>query len=93
MDALQQYLDKASVASDIFELRPDYRVVLIAATGIHPGPGNEASEALLHDAEQAARTSMQNTPVTDIPHVTAWREAFKAFKSQSPPGGMCVSSA
>lgn len=79
MEALQQYLDRASVASDVFDLRPDYRVVLIAASGIQPGPSDETSEALLRDAEQATRASIQKTPVTDIPHVAAWREAYKAF--------------
>ena len=76
---LLQDLDKASVAPNVFELCPEYRVVLIAATGIQPGPSNDASEALLQDAEQTARTSMQSIPVTDIPHVSAWREAYKAF--------------
>jgi DNA/RNA-binding domain of Phe-tRNA-synthetase-like protein len=79
ISALQAYLDGASVSPEIFELRPDYRVVLLAATGIQPGPSNEVSEALLQDAEQSARASMLSNPVTEIPHVAAWREAYKAF--------------
>lgn len=79
--ALQTYLARASVAPEIFKLRPDYRVVLLAASGIQPGPSNETSEALLQEAEQA-RTSLLNTPVTEIPHVAAWRETYKAFGSK-----------
>lgn len=77
--ALQSYLNSASVAPEIFQLRPDYRAVLIAASGIQPGPSNESSEALLQEAEQFARTSLATTPVTEIPHVAAWREAYNAF--------------
>lgn len=79
ISAIQTYLDVASVAPEIFDLRPDYRVVLLAATGIQPGPCNEISEALLQDAEQSARASMLSNPVTEIPHVAAWRKAYKAF--------------
>ena len=76
---LQAYLDSASVAPEIFELRPDYRAVLLAVSGIQPGPSNEVSEALLQGAERSARTSMLSNPVMDIPHVAAWREAYKTF--------------
>lgn len=77
--ALQDYLDSASVDPEVFKLRPDYRAVLIAASGISPGPSNENTDALLREAEQSARTSMLSTPVTEIPHVADWREAYKAF--------------
>lgn len=75
--ALQSFLDDATVAPEIFALRPDYRAVLLAATGILPGESNEACESLLRDADQSTRAL--ETTVTDIPHVAAWREAYKAF--------------
>ncbi|MBO1901385.1 hypothetical protein J4H92_05415 [Leucobacter weissii] len=72
-------VDRASVAPEVFALRPDYRVLLVAAAGIAPGPGDAASEALLSDAEAAARRALADREVTGIPQVSAWREAYRAF--------------
>jgi DNA/RNA-binding domain of Phe-tRNA-synthetase-like protein len=63
----------------VFALRPDYRVLLVAVDGIEPGPGDEASEALLLRAEAVAATALATTPVDQLPHVAAWREAYRAF--------------
>lgn len=79
MKNLEQYLDAASVAADVFALRPDYRALLIAVDGITPGPSNELSERLLQEAEASARTRLSGQALTDLPHVAAWREAYKAF--------------
>lgn len=79
---LQAYLDSASVAPEVFALRPDYRVLLLVVDGITPGPSDEASEALLQDAEASARATLVKTPVTEIPHVAAWRDTYKAFGSK-----------
>lgn len=76
---LQEVLDRATVDDSIFALRPDYRVMLLAVDGIVPGPGDEANELLLARAEEAAREALVGTAVTEVPHVAAWREAYKAF--------------
>lgn len=76
---LQDVLDRATVDDGIFALRPDYRVMLLAVDGIGPGPGDEASELLLAQAENAAREALAGAAVTELPHVAAWREAYKAF--------------
>jgi len=76
---MQKFLDGASIAPEVSELRPDYRVVLLAVDGIIPGPSDENSEKLLREAESAARAALAKHPVTEIPHVAAWREAYKAF--------------
>ncbi|EME41588.1 hypothetical protein DOTSEDRAFT_73870 [Dothistroma septosporum NZE10] len=76
---LQAYLDQAGVAPEVFELRPDYRALLIAVDGIPPGASNDLSASMLVEAEEAARTKMTSQPVTEISHVAAWREAYKAF--------------
>ena len=62
----------------MFALRPDYRALLIAVDGIVPGPSDEISEALLQAAEAAARGAAHR-PVEQLPHVAAWREAYRAF--------------
>ena len=77
--SLLSFLDGASVEPAVFGLRPDYRAVLLAVDGIVPGPSNRAGESLLQAAETAARTAMAERPVDQLPHVAAWREAYRAF--------------
>ncbi|CAG8207481.1 unnamed protein product [Penicillium salamii] len=72
-------LEKAYIKKDIFELRPDYRVLLMVVEGISPGPSDEASEALLQGAEACVKDLLSKHPVTELPHIAAWREAYKAF--------------
>ena len=76
---LQTYLDGAEVAATVHELRPDYRVLLLAVDGIEPGPSDAASEQLLLRAEASAREQLAAVPVEQLPHVAAWREAYRAF--------------
>ena len=61
----------------VFGLRPDYRAITMTATGIEPGVPADA--ALIAAAESAARDALSHTPVEEIPHVAAWREAYRAF--------------
>ncbi|KJX96183.1 B3/4 domain-containing protein [Zymoseptoria brevis] len=79
---LKAYLARASVAPEVFALQPDYRTLLIAISGIPTGPSDASSEAMLVAAETSARSAMETQAVTDIPHVAAWREAYKAFGSK-----------
>lgn len=76
---LQSVLDGASVDAAVFQLRPDYRALLVAVSGIQPGPSDTQSELLLLQAEQSARETLAAQAVEDVPHVAAWREAYRAF--------------
>lgn len=76
---LESYLAGAQVAREVWEFRPDYRAMLLAVDEIEPGPSDAASEALLQAAEESARAALAQTPVEEIPHVAAWREAYRAF--------------
>jgi DNA/RNA-binding domain of Phe-tRNA-synthetase-like protein len=76
---LEKFLAGAWVDTTVFALRPDYRALLVAVDGLVPGPGDEASEALLQAADAAARESLNDRPVDQLPHVAAWREAYRAF--------------
>jgi DNA/RNA-binding domain of Phe-tRNA-synthetase-like protein len=76
---LGEFLAGARVEPDVLALRPDYRVLLLAVGGLVPGPGDEASDALLREAEAAARQALAGCAVEDLPHVAAWREAYRAF--------------
>lgn len=73
------FLSAASVHPSIFTLRPDYRVLLITISGIKPFPSDSTSESLLTSAESSARTALTTTPVNDLPHISAWRAAYKSF--------------
>ena len=75
MTDIQAFLDGAKVDQAVFDLRPDYRALLIAVDGIVPGPSDATSEALL----VAAEASVPDTPADQLPHIASWREAYRAF--------------
>ena len=79
VDDLEQRLSGADITPAVWELRPDYRAMLIAVDGIEPGPSDGASDALLQAAESSARAALAEVPVEELPHVAAWREAYRAF--------------
>jgi DNA/RNA-binding domain of Phe-tRNA-synthetase-like protein len=67
------------VASEVFELRPDYRVLVMAAEGLEPGPPDQVSDELLARAETRARTALDGRAPEDVPQVADWRDAYRAF--------------
>lgn len=76
---LDAFLARASIDAAVSDLRPDYRALLIAVDGLDPRANRTASEALLRRAEETARDLLAETPVVELPHVAAWREAYRAF--------------
>jgi DNA/RNA-binding domain of Phe-tRNA-synthetase-like protein len=76
---LEAFLHGARVDAAVFELRPDYRALLLAVDGLVPGPCDGLSEALLQRAEIAAREALSAQPVDQLAHVAAWREAYRGF--------------
>lgn len=76
---LQEFLDGARVDDAVLSLRPDYRAVLLAVDALVPGPSDAASETLLQAAEASAQKALDGGGVEAIPHVAAWREAYKSF--------------
>jgi DNA/RNA-binding domain of Phe-tRNA-synthetase-like protein len=76
---LKEFLAGAHVDAAVFALRPDYRALLVAVDGIVPGPSDQGSDALLQAAEAAAREVLGGGPAEQLPHVAAWREAYRAF--------------
>lgn len=79
MQDLDAFLAGAHVDPAVLEVRPDYRVLLVAVEGLSPRPRDDISEQLLQRAEAAARAAIEHTPVTELPHVASWREAYRAF--------------
>jgi DNA/RNA-binding domain of Phe-tRNA-synthetase-like protein len=78
-DWLTETLAAGRVDAAVFALRPDYRALLIAVDGLEPGPSDRAGDALLQSAETAARETLRTRPFEQLPHVAAWREAYRAF--------------
>ena len=76
---LQTALDGACVDEAVFALRPDYRGVLLAVDGLVPAPSDSASDELLRRAEAAVRQQLRDQPTEELPHIAAWREAYRAF--------------
>jgi DNA/RNA-binding domain of Phe-tRNA-synthetase-like protein len=76
---LEDFLAGAFVDAAVFALRPDYRALLLAVDGIVPGPGGQASDALRQAAEAAASEALRGGPAEQLPHVAAWRDAYRAF--------------
>ena len=79
---LETVLSDAHVDAAVFGLRPDYRALLIAAEGVSSGPSDEASDALLRSAENAAREMLGDRSPEALAHVAAWREAYRAFNAK-----------
>ena len=77
--AARDWLDGAVIAPAVVELRPDYTALLFVAEGLRPGPSDDASDALLADAEAAARKALAGGAPEDLAPVAAWRLAYQAF--------------
>jgi NAD(P)H-dependent flavin oxidoreductase YrpB (nitropropane dioxygenase family)/DNA/RNA-binding domain of Phe-tRNA-synthetase-like protein len=76
---LEEFLAGGQVDAAVSALRPDYRAMLLAVGGLLPGPSDQASDALLRAAEAAAGLALRGRPAEELPHVAAWREAYRAF--------------
>ena len=76
---LEQFLAGARVDPAVRALRPDYRGLLVTVDGLVPGPSDDAGDALLQEAEAAARKALAGRPAEELPHVAAWRDAYRAF--------------
>lgn len=79
MGTFETWLTQASIDDSVRELRPDYRAVLIVAEGLDAGSSNEASETLLFAAEEHVRPLLEHTKVEELPHIAAWRAAYRSF--------------
>lgn len=75
----ERCLRDARVAPEVPALRPDYRALLIVVTGLTPADSSPATDALLTAAEDHARALVGQQPVEQLPHIAAWREAYRSF--------------
>ena len=73
------YLDGAHLDEGVANLRPDYRALLIIATGVRGGPSDATSDAALTRAETLAKARLNGAPPESLPEIAAWRDAFLGF--------------
>jgi len=78
-DSARAFLEAVSVAPEVFELGPDYRVMVMVAEGLEPGPPDQISDELLSRAETRARITLGGRAPEDVPQVADWRAAYRAF--------------
>jgi DNA/RNA-binding domain of Phe-tRNA-synthetase-like protein len=71
----------------IWELCPDFVVTVVRARGLSNGPSDDSSTSLLRRAEQSAREALNGAEPAALPHIAAWRDAYRAFgaKAQRTP--------
>jgi DNA/RNA-binding domain of Phe-tRNA-synthetase-like protein len=72
---------QAHVDPEIRQTWPSYQAAVVIAQDVRNGPTDEASEALLSSAEQAARESGLERAADD-PRIAAWRTVFSEFGSK-----------
>jgi DNA/RNA-binding domain of Phe-tRNA-synthetase-like protein len=75
----RRWLDQVAVEHPVFELRPDYTALVIVAEGLRPGPSDEATDALLREAEAQATDTLAGRDAGELAPVAAWRAAYQAF--------------
>ena len=75
----ERWLDQAAIDGPVMELRPDYTALIIVAEDLRPGPSDQATDALLADAEAAARAELAGRAAGELEPVSAWRVAYQAF--------------
>jgi DNA/RNA-binding domain of Phe-tRNA-synthetase-like protein len=76
---LDDFLAHAHVDGSVFALRPDYRVLLLVADGLVSDATDAAGDELLAEAEAAAVDALREHSVEQLPHVAAWRDAYRGF--------------
>lgn len=75
----RRWLEMTAIERPVLALRPDYTALIIVADGLQPGPSDEATDALLSEAEAQARAALAGRGAEELAPVAAWRLAYQAF--------------
>lgn len=74
-----EFLYACSVAPEVFKLRPDYRALLLVVEGLEPQASSAMADELIAHAEAHAKELLAETPVDQLPQISAWRDAYRGF--------------
>mgnify|MGYP000928415022 CR=1 FL=1 len=85
-----EFLDACAIEPAVLELRPDYRVQLLVVDGLSPNLGSDVADDLIRAAQDHAQVLLAESAVDQLPHIAAWREAYRAFgaKPQRTPNSL-----
>lgn len=75
----EKFLAECAVDPAVYELRPDYRVLLLVVDGVEPEVASSSADELIDQAERHARALLASSSVEDLPHVAAWRDTYRTF--------------
>lgn len=78
-NTLDERLAGVWIDDAVWSAYPEYVAVVIAVTGLNPGPSTQSSEALLVSAEQQALELLDGREPHELPELATWREAFTSF--------------
>ena len=73
------FLSACTVEPAVHALRPDYRALLLVVDGLDPASEASFVGELVGMAEAHARKLLAESPVEELPHIAAWRDAYRAF--------------
>lgn len=73
------WLTQARVDPGVLALCPGYAALLVTADGLRPGPSDAASDTLLSQARARAAAQLAGRPPEELPQVSQWRDAYRAF--------------
>ena len=77
----EAFLADCAVDPAVLALRPDYRALLLVADGLEPDSARagRTADRLIAAAEDRARALLEAALVEELPHIAAWRDAYRAF--------------
>jgi DNA/RNA-binding domain of Phe-tRNA-synthetase-like protein len=70
---MQRFIDAITVHPDVYALRPDCAVLVVAIDQIANGPSDAMSRSWLEDAAQSVQADGHTA------HLKAWRSAYRSF--------------
>ncbi|RKQ36833.1 B3/B4 domain-containing protein [Kocuria tytonis] len=73
------FLARCAIDPAVAELRPDYRALLMVVDGLDARAASPAADRMIARAETRARELLAGAPVVELPHIAAWRDAYRAF--------------
>jgi len=73
----EEFLAVCAVDPAVYELQPDYRVFLLVVDGVGPEAASSSADELIARAETHTRGLLASSPVVDLPHVAARRDAYR----------------
>ncbi len=73
---------RARISAEVFERHPDYRAHIIYTKGVVNGPSSDTTLQFLRSSQEQAMRRFAQLPITEHPHIAAWRTTYGQFGSK-----------